>query len=378
MKKRKNVFLCLLMALSLICNLAVMPASAATQKEKITLSNLPAYSGEAYVELNNNLPGFKKSELTKKAFEKYSDLDDLGRCGAAYANVCKETMPTEERGAIGMIKPSGWHTVKYDNVDGKYLYNRCHLIGYQLTGENANEQNLITGTRYMNVEGMLPFENMVADYVEDTNNHVLYRVTPIFKDDNLLASGVQMEAYSVEDKGKGICFNVYCYNVQPGITINYADGSSKLSDGTITSVTLNYAKYSLKVGQSKTLVATVTPASSKEIVKWYSSNNKVATVSSKGKVTAKKAGTVTITVKTSNGLKATCKVTVKGKTDTAATNSNSSSGKCTYVLNTNTKKFHLPSCSSVDDMKDKNKKEVSCSREEVIDMGYSPCGRCHP
>lgn len=366
------------MALSLICNLAVMPASAETQKEKITLSNLPAYSGDAYVELNNNLPGFKKSELTKKAFEKYSELDELGRCGAAYANVCKETMPTEERGAIGMVKPSGWHTIKYDNVDGKYLYNRCHLIGYQLTGENANEQNLITGTRYMNVEGMLPFENMVADYVEDTNNHVLFRVTPIFKGDNLLASGVQMEAYSVEDKGKGVCFNVYCYNVQPGITINYADGSSKLSDGTITSVTLNYSKYSLKVGQSKTLVATVTPASSKGTVKWYSSNNKVATVSNTGKVTAKKAGTVTITAKTSNGLKATCKITVKGKEDSVVSSGTTTTGKCTYVLNTNTKKFHLPSCSSVSDMKEKNKKEVSCSREEVINMGYDPCKRCNP
>lgn len=378
MKKRNNVFLCLLMALSLICNLAVMPASAETPKEMITISNLPAYSGEAYVELNNNVPSFKKSDLTKKAFEKYSDLDEQGRCGVAYANVCKETMPTEERGAIGMVKPSGWQTVKYDNVDGKYLYNRCHLIGYQLTGENANEQNLITGTRYMNVEGMLPFENMVADYVEDTDNHVLYRVTPIFMDDNLLASGVQMEAYSVEDKGKGICFNVYCYNVQSGITIDYSDGSSKLSDGTIASISLNYSKYSLTVGQTKTLVATVSPESAKSGVTWYSSNSKVATVSSTGKVTAKKAGTVTITAKTSNGLKATCKVTVKGKTDTTVTNSNSSSGKCTYVLNTNTKKFHLSNCSSVDDMKDKNKKEVSCSREEIIKDGYKPCKHCNP
>ena len=228
------------------------------------------------------------------------------------------------------------------------------------------------------IRAFIPASQICADYVEDTNNHVLDRVTPILKDDNLLASGVQMEAYSVEDKGKGVCFNVYCYNVQPDISINYTDGSSKLSDGTITSVTLNYTKYSLKVGQSKTLVATVTPASSKETVKWYSSNNKVATVSSTGKVTAKKEGTVTITAKTSNGLKATCKVTVKGKTDTAVTNSNSSSGKCTYVLNTNTKKFHLPSCSSVDDMKEKNKKEVSCSREEVIKMGYEPCKRCNP
>ena len=179
--KKKNVFICLLMALSLVCNLSVMSASAVSQKDKITLNNLPAYSGEAYVELNDNVPSFSKKDMTTKTFEKYSELDDLGRCGAAYANVCKEIMPTEERGNIGMIQPSGWQTVKYDNVDGKYLYNRCHLIGYQLTAENANEKNLITGTRYLNIEGMLPFENMVADYIDETDNHVLYRVTPIFK-----------------------------------------------------------------------------------------------------------------------------------------------------------------------------------------------------
>lgn len=376
--KKKNVFICLLMALSLVCNLSVMSASAAVQKDKITLNNLPAYSGEAYVELNDNVPSFSKNDMTSKAFEKYSELDDLGRCGTAYANVCKETMPTEERGNIGMIKPSGWHTVKYDNVDGKYLYNRCHLIGYQLTAENANEKNLITGTRYLNIEGMLAFENMVADYVEATDNHVLYRVTPIFKGDNLLASGVQMEAYSVEDKGNGVCFNVYCYNVQLGITIDYSDGSSKLADGTIASISLNYSKYSIEVGQSKTFVATVSPPSAKSGVTWYSSNNKVATVSGSGKVTAKKAGTAIITAKTSNGLKATCKITVKAKAATTVTNNTSSSGKCTYVLNTNTKKFHLPSCSSVNDMKDKNKKEVTCSREEVIADGYQPCKRCNP
>lgn len=376
--KKKNVFICLLMALSLVCNLSVMSASAAVQKDKITLNNLPAYSGEAYVELNDNVPSFSKNDMTSKAFEKYSELDDLGRCGVAYANVCKETMPTEERGNIGMIKPSGWHTVKYDNVDGKYLYNRCHLIGYQLTAENANEKNLITGTRYLNIEGMLPFENMVADYIDETDNHVLYRVTPIFKGDNLLASGVQMEAYSVEDKGNGVCFNVYCYNVQLGITIDYSDGSSKLADGTIASISLNYSKYSIEVGQSKTFVATVSPSSAKSGVTWYSSNNKVATVSGSGKVTAKKAGTAIITAKTSNGLKATCKITVKAKAATTVTNNTSSSGKCTYVLNTNTKKFHLPSCSSVDDMKDKNKKEVTCSREEVIADGYQSCKRCNP
>lgn len=375
MRKNKSIFLCLLMALSLVLNVSVSASAAAAKK--ITLSNLPAYSGKAYVELNDNVPSFKKSELTTKAFEKYSKLDKLGRCGAAYANVCKETMPTEKRGNIGMIKPSGWQTVKYDNVDGKYLYNRCHLIGYQLTAENANEQNLITGTRYMNVEGMLPFENMVADYVEETDNHVLYRVTPIFKGDNLLASGVQMEAYSVEDKGKGVSFNVYCYNVQPGITIDYKDGSSKLSDGTIASIKLNYTKYTLEVGQSKTLAAVTSPESAARSVKWYSSNNKIAAVSNGGKVTALKAGTVTITAKTTNGLKAACKVTVKAKTSSKATN-NTSSGKVTYVLNTNTKKFHYPSCSSVDQMKDKNKKEVTCSRDEVIGMGYEPCKRCNP
>ncbi len=375
--KKKNVFLCLLMALSLVCNLSVMSASATSQKDKITLNNLPVYSGEAYVELNDNVPSFSKKDMTTKAFEKYSELDDLGRCGVAYANVCRETMPTEERGNIGMIKPSGWQTVKYDNVDGKYLYNRCHLIGYQLTAENANEKNLITGTRYLNIEGMLLFENMVADYIDETDNHVLYRVTPIFKGNNLLASGVQMEAYSVEDKGKGVSFNVYCYNVQPGITIDYTNGDSKLSDGTIASITLNYTKYALEVGQSKTLVAVTSPESAVKSVTWYSSNNKIATVSKNGKVTAVKAGTVTITAKTSNGLKATCKVTVKEKSDTTVINS-SANGNINYVLNTNTKKFHLPTCSSVKDMKDKNKKEVSCSRDEVIDMGYVPCKRCNP
>lgn len=373
--KKKSVFLCLLLALSLVCNLSVMAASAA--KEKITLNNLPVYSGEAYVELNDNVPSFSKKDMTSKAFEKYSELDDLGRCGTAYANVCKETMPTEERGNIGMIKPSGWQTVKYDNVDGKYLYNCCHLIGYQLTAENANEKNLITGTRYLNIEGMLPFENMVADYIDETDNHVLYRVTPIFKGDNLLASGVQMEAYSVEDKGKGVSFNVYCYNVQPGIEINYSDGTSRLADGTIASITLNYSKYALTVGQSKTFVASTSPESAAKNVTWYSSNSKVATVNKNGKVTAVKAGTATITAKTANGLKATCKVTVKAKSDITVTNS-TSVGNVTYVVNTNTKKFHLPTCSSVKDMKDKNKKEVSCSRDEVIDMGYVPCKRCNP
>lgn len=178
--------------------------------------------------LNDNCPDFDTDDITTDEFEIYSKLDELGRCGVAFANISPATMPTEERGSIGMIKPAGWHTVKYDCVDGKYLYNRCHLIGYQLAGENANELNLITGTRYLNIEGMLDFENQVADYVKETGNHVLYRVTPIYIDNELLCRGVQMEAYSVEDKGEGICFNILAYNIQPGIEIDYATGDSRL------------------------------------------------------------------------------------------------------------------------------------------------------
>ena len=192
----------------------------------MSVEDIPAYSGEPYVVLNDNWPDFDAEDLTTEPFELYSELDYLGRCGMAYANICLEIMPTEPREEIGQVKPSGWHTAKYECVEGKYLYNRCHLIGYQLAGENANKQNLITGTRYMNVDGMLPFENMVDSYVEETGNHVLYRVTPIFDGGNLVASGVQMEALSVEDEGEGLCFNVYIYNVQPGVSIDYATGDS--------------------------------------------------------------------------------------------------------------------------------------------------------
>ncbi len=198
--------------------------------ESYDMSNIPQYSGNSYVVLNDNKPNFTDEDYLKGSFEEYSELDALGRCGVAYANVSVDTMPTEERGSIGQIKPSGWHTVKYDIVSGKYLYNRCHLIGYQLTGENANPKNLITCTRSMNTEGMLEFENKVADYVKETNNHVLYRVTPIFEGKNLVASGVQIEASSVEDKCKDVCFNVYVYNVQDGIEINYSNGDSHLID----------------------------------------------------------------------------------------------------------------------------------------------------
>ena len=199
------------------------------QQTSVPLENVPPYSGSPFVAVNENKPDFAEEEFSEVAFESYSPLDMLGRCGVAYANIGPELMPTEDRGDIGHIKPSGWQSVQYDNVDGKSLYNRCHLIGFQLTGENDNEYNLITGTRYMNVDGMLPFENVVADYIKETGNHVLYRVTPIYDGADLVAQGVQMEAMSVEDNGFGVCFNVYVYNVQPGITIDYETGESWLT-----------------------------------------------------------------------------------------------------------------------------------------------------
>lgn len=274
-----------------------------------TLDTIPEYSGSPYVEINGNIPDFRESDYSTEVFESYSELDSLGRCGVCFANIGIELMPTEERGEIGQIKPSGWQLAKYDCVDGKYLYNRCHLIGYQLSGENANEKNLITGTRYMNVEGMLPFENMVADYVESTGNHVLYRVTPIFDGNNLVASGVQMEAKSVEDDGAGICFNVYVYNCQPGVAIDYANGLSVLVEGEENAeVTAN--------------------------------------------VEAKKQNEESVPVSQGEGT--------------------------AYILNTNTHKFHNPSCSSVDDMKEANKQEYVGNREDLLNQGYDPCGRCKP
>lgn len=289
-------------------------------------ADVPAYSGEPYTAVNNNEPYFISDNLTTEAFENYSELDALGRCGVAYANVCLETMPTEKRGSISEVKPTGWHSVKYDNVDGKSLYNRCHLIGYQLTAENANQQNLITGTRYLNVDGMLPFENMVADYVKETDNHVLYRVTPIFTGDNLVADGVLMEGYSVEDEGDGICFCVYAYNVQPGITIDYATGDSWLSS---------------EKGNSDS----------------SSGGNSAVSQSATDKSGTQQAAVQTESVK-----------------ETSAPVSTGTE----YILNTNTKKFHYPSCSSVKQMKASNKKEYTGSRDDLIAQGYDPCKKCNP
>lgn len=227
MKKKKLSLLVLFLIVALVYTFM---ADEGGRHYSESLNDISDVSPDAYVVVNDNVPEFTEEDITSKAYEFYSELDSLNRCGYAMACVGRELMPTEERGSIGQVKPSGWHTVKYDFVDGKYLYNRCHLIGFQLTGENANEKNLITGTRYMNVEGMLPFENMVADFVKETGEHVLYRVTPVFEGDDLVAKGVQMEALSVEDNGESISFNVFVYNKQPGVAIDYATGESKLED----------------------------------------------------------------------------------------------------------------------------------------------------
>lgn len=323
MKKRVPIFLALLLSMCMLgagCSSDVTEGidagsqiksedSGSLDSATYMLETVPQYSGEPYVVIDDNEPGFEGEDVTAKSFESYSDLDNLGRCGTAYANIGLDLMPTGERDSISQVKPSGWHSVQYDVVEGDSLYNRCHLIGYQLTGENANEENLITGTRAMNVEGMLPFENMVADYVKETGNHVLYRATPIFKGDDLVARGVQMEAQSVEDQGEGISFNVYVYNNQSGVSIDYATGDSKLSgSGT------------------------------------YEADGENAASDNHG--------------------------SDKGK------QSKSESGAETYILNTNSKKFHRPDCSSVKDMKESNKKSFTGTQKQLKLQGYEPCGNC--
>lgn len=229
MKKRMGFGLIPLLIIAVLISVRFIQREN-TPTYSASVMDVPAFFGDPYVVINDNEPEFSEEDITETAYEYYSELDALGRCGYAMACIGKEIMPTEDRGSIGQVKPSGWQTVKYDFVDGKYLYNRCHLIGFQLTGENANVCNLITGTRYLNVEGMLPFENMVADYVKETGNHVLYRVTPVYDGAALVARGVQMEARSVEDDAEGISFNVYAYNNQPGVSINYTDGTSTLAE----------------------------------------------------------------------------------------------------------------------------------------------------
>lgn len=298
----RRCFACLLsgvLVLSLLlsgCGLGLPPENQQASAGSVSLEEVPAYSGSPYVELDGNQPGFSLEERTTDSFETYSTLDALGRCGPAYACIGQDLMPTEDRESISSVRPTGWVQAEYDFVEGGSLYNRCHLIGFQLTGENANEENLITGTRYMNVEGMLPFENMVADYIKETGNHVLYRAAPIFEGENLVASGVVMEALSVEDEGEGVCFHVYVYNVQPGVEIDYATGES-----------------------------------------WETRDSASSALESQAE---------------------------EQETD--------------YVLNTSSKKFHLPDCSSVDSMSGKNRQEYHGTREELIAQGYEPCGSCHP
>ena len=227
MKKHRVLLPLLLAVFVLFGGCASLAESGSAPAAAVALEDVPAFSGAPYVEIDGNQPAFSEAERTAESFETYSALDELGRCGPAFACIGQDLMPTQERESISQVRPTGWQNAEYDFVDGGYLYNRCHLIGFQLTGENANERNLITGTRYMNVEGMLPFENMVADYVKETGNHVLYRVTPVFEAEELVARGVQMEAWSVEDEGDGVCFNVYVYNNQPGVEIDYRTGESR-------------------------------------------------------------------------------------------------------------------------------------------------------
>ena len=257
-KRKKKQLLCALLALIILLAVYIIvdplpdtesASPVYTETSVDVVSNVPEYSGEAYCVINGNTPFFDESELTTSAFESFAELDELGRCGVTMACIGQEIMPTEDRGSISHVKPSGWVNVPYSFVDGEYLYNRCHLIGFQLTGENDNERNLITGTRYVNTEGMLPFENMVADYVKETGNHVYYRVTPIFDGSELVARGVLMEALSVEDGGDGICFNVYCYNVQPGVIIDYATGESRIDEDFLNSGEQH--EYVLNTGSKK-------------------------------------------------------------------------------------------------------------------------------
>lgn len=250
--KKHRVLLPLLLAVFVLfggCASLAEPGSAPAAA--VALEDVPSFSGAPYVEIDGDQPAFSEAERTAESFETYSALDELGRCGPAFACIGQDLMPTQERESISQVRPTGWQNAEYDFVDGGYLYNRCHLIGFQLTGENANERNLITGTRYMNVEGMLPFENMVADYVKETGNHVLYRVTPVFEAEELVARGVQMEAWSVEDEGDGVCFNVYVYNNQPGVEIDYKTGESRAAGAESSAEPAQDETYILNVRSKK-------------------------------------------------------------------------------------------------------------------------------
>lgn len=333
-----------------------------------SLNGVPAYSGSPSVILNANRPAFDKKNLTVQPFELYSELDSLGRCGPASANICPELMPDEPRGAIGAVRPSGWQTVRYDDlVEGKYLYNRCHLIGYQLAGENANVRNLITGTRYMNISGMLPYENRVESYVRKTGNHVLYRSTPVFEGSDLVAAGIQLEALSVEDRGEGICFNVFVYNVQPGIVIDYATGDSHavLTETTeapgapVAPVPADRAESSADAENSK--------------LNGGSRNGREAPSGSEIPAAPVAAGASTAPAPAGSA-----ESPAVSKLPAENVPASSEIPAPAYIFNTHTKKFHYPSCRSVGDMSEKNRQEFYGTRQEAVDEGYSPCGICKP
>ena len=316
MTRRTSLLLALLLALSLLFSCGEIDNIFEIDAPSVPVSDIPVYSGDPYIHINDGVPFFDEGEYTTEVYEKYSPLDKLGRCGVVMACVGKETMPTGDRESISSIRPSGWHSVTYDCISTQYLYNRSHLIGWQLTGENANENNLITGTRYFNVTGMLPFENMVADYINETANHVIYRVTPVFIGDNLVAHGVLIEAFSVEDGGEGICFNVFVYNVQPDITIDYATGKSSYTPGFTNK------------GQTGTINGTpYTPPAD----------------------------------------------------DTPEVPSEPEVPTTDYVLNTDSKKIHLPSCRYAENMSAANRSDASLTEEEyeaLLSDGYTECKTC--
>ena len=316
-----------LVSVSMGILLLSMTSYAGLSVSTLKAEEVPAYSGTPYVEIAENIPSFSLSDLVTDEYVSFGALDSLGRTTGSSACLGLGTIPTTSRSAIGTeIRPSGFQLDKYPDLieSPAYLYNRCHVIGYQLCGDNGSPQNLFTGTRYLNATGMLPFESQVASCIEGTGYHVIYGATPIYRGDNLVADGIQLEAYSVEDNGKFVKFNVFVYNVQPGVLIDYATGKSKADPNYIPSV-------STGVSSSYIPLETNTEV-----------NNK------KSAVTRSKE---------------------QASTDTA---------NADYILNTNTKKFHYPWCSSVSDMKEKNKKVFNGSRDEAIGLGYVPCKRCKP
>ncbi len=339
-----------------------------------SLEDVAAYTDQAYVAVNDNQPYFSEYDLTGQSDEFYSELDGLGRCGTACARVGVDLMPTEKRESISQVKPSGWQNAKYDNVDGKYLYNRCHLIGFQLSGENANEKNLITGTRYLNVDGMLPFENMIADYVKETENHVMYRVTPVFEGDNLVASGVLLEAQSVEDQGEDLQFCVYVYNVQPGITIDYATGASSSGEQSPETASRSRAEEQNPETASPSRTGEQSPESASQL-RTEEQNMESESPSRTGEQSPEPESQ--LRTEEQNMESASRPQAEEPQSELEAAQESAPQGT-DYILNTSTKKFHDPTCGSVKQMKESNKQVYTGSRDEVIAQGYDPCKKCNP